>query len=131
MAIIIRLLVIALIIYLSYRFVSYLFDARRKFNAAVKSKTYHFYDDIQNVRKNFFMTLRGVIFEGEKYLNSSGDNLEVVSIFVWTEETDKLKAFTTEDFHRLEKEIQVNYPNAAIHWKIPIDHLSDSKTRIY
>lgn len=123
MAIIIRFIVLALIIYLFYRLLRYVFDPKRKFDSAVESKTYYFYDDVQNVRKNFFITLRGVIFEGEKYLGTTDDAFEVVTIFVWVEDPAKLQGFTKEDFHFLEKEIHMNYPNAEINWKNPIEQL--------
>lgn len=128
MAIIIRFIVIALIIYLFYRLLRYVFDPKRKFDAAVESKSYYFFDDIQNVRKNFFITLRGAIFEGEKYLGTTDDAFEVVSIFVWAEDPTQLQGFTKEDFHFLEKEIRMNYPNAAINWKNPIEQLMKSET---
>jgi len=128
MAIIIRFLVIALIIYLFYRLMRYVFNPKRKFDAAVGSNSYYFYDDVKNVRKNFFITLHGVIFEGEKYLGSTDDALEVVSIFVWAENPDKLKGFTKEDFHFLKKEIHLNYPKADINWKKPIEQLTKNGT---
>ena len=121
MAIIIRFLVMALIIYLFYRLMRYVFNPKRKFDAAVESKSYYFYDEVKNVRKNFFITLRGAVFEGEKYLGATDDAFEVVSIFVWAENPEKLQGLTEEDFHFLEKEIQMNYPKANINWKNPIE----------
>ncbi|TAA70467.1 sigma-w pathway protein ysdB [Planococcus salinarum] len=128
MAIIIRLLVIALIIYLVYRLVRYVFDPKRKFDAAVASRSYYFYDDVNNVRKNFFITLHGAVFEGEKYLGTTDKPFEVVSIFVWTEHPESLQDFSKEDFRFLEKEIHLKYPNADIHWKNPIELLMENGT---
>lgn len=123
MAFIIRILVIALVFYLFYRLIRYVLDPKRKLDAAVEAESYYFYDDVKNVRKNFFITLRGVVFEGEKYLGTTKDAFEVVSIFVWTEHPDKLQGFTKEDFYFLEKEILMNYPEADISWKNPIEKL--------
>lgn len=123
MAFIIRIIVIALVFYLVYRLIRYLLDPKRKLDAAVEAESYYFYDDVKNVRKNFFITLRGVVFEGEKYLGTTEDAFEVVSIFIWTENPDKLQGFTKEDFHFLEKEILMNYPDADISWKNPIEKL--------
>ena len=123
MAFIIRILVIALVFYLFYRLIRYVLDPKRKLDAAVEAESYYFYDDVKNVRKNFFITLRGVVFEGEKYLGTTEDAFEVVSIFVWTENPDKLQGFTKEDFYFLEKEILMNYPEADISWKNPIEKL--------
>ncbi|GKW46748.1 sigma-w pathway protein ysdB [Planococcus sp. NCCP-2050] len=123
MAFFIRLIVIALIIYLFYRLIRYVVDPKRKLDAAIEANTYYFYDDVKNVRKNFFITLRGAVFEGEKYLGTTEDAFEVVSIFVWAENPDMLQGFTREDFYFLEKEIQMNYPAAKINWKNPIEQL--------
>jgi len=123
MAFLIRLIIIALIIYMFYRLLKFIFDPKRKLDAALESSTYYFYDDVRNVRKNFFIALRGVQFEGEKYLGTTKDAFDVVSIFVWTETPDKLIGFTKEDFQFLEKEIHMNYPDADISWKSPIEQL--------
>lgn len=123
MAFFIRLIVIVLIIYLFYRLIRYVVDPKRKLDAAIEANTYYFYDDVKNVRKNFFITLRGAVFEGEKYLGTTEDAFEVVSIFVWAENPDMLQGFTKEDFYFLEKEIQMNYPAAKINWKNPIEQL--------
>lgn len=123
MAFLIRLIIIALIIYMFYRLLKFIFDPKRKLDAALESGTYYFHDDVRNVRKNFFIALRGVQFEGEKYLGTTKDAFDVVSIFVWTETPDKLIGFTKEDFHFLEKEIHMNYPDADISWKSPIEQL--------
>ncbi len=123
MAFLIRLIMIALIIYLFYRLIKYIFDPKRKLDAALENGTYYFYDDVRNVRKNFFIALRGVRFEGEKYLGTTQESFDVVSIFVWTETPDKLIGFTREDFLFMEKEISMNYPDADISWKSPIEQL--------
>ncbi|MTD29608.1 sigma-w pathway protein ysdB [Planomicrobium sp. YIM 101495] len=123
MAFIIRLLVIALVIYLFYRLIRFIFDPKRKLDAAIEASSYYFYDDVSNVRKNFFITLRGVLFEGEKYLGTTEESFEVVSIFVWVENPDQLQGFSREDFLFLEKEIHMNYPDAQIDWQNPIEKL--------
>ncbi|MGK7377966.1 sigma-w pathway protein ysdB [Planococcus sp. 1R117A] len=123
MAFLIRLIVIAIILYLIYRLFRYLLDPTRKFDAAVKNGAYYFYDDVNNVRKNFFITMRGVVFEGEKYIGATEEAFEVASIFVWVENPEKLHGFTKDDFYFLEKEIRMHYPKAQINWKNPIEQL--------
>lgn len=123
MAFLIRFIVLALIIYLFYRLIRYVVDPKRKLDSALESGSYYFLDDVKNVQKNFFITLRGVLFEGEKYLGTTEQSFEVVSIFVWVENPDHLQGFTKEDFHFLEKEILMNYPEARISWKNPIEQL--------
>lgn len=123
MAFLIRIILIALVIYVCYRVLRYILDPMRKLYAAVENGSYYFYDDVNNVRKNFFIAMRGVVFEGEKYSGTTEDPSEVVSIFVWTENPDKLQGFTKEDFYQLEKEIALHYPNAQINWKNPIEQI--------
>lgn len=125
---IIRFLIIALIIYLFYKGVRFLTDPKRKLDEAYEKGEYYFYDDVKNVRKNFFISYKGALFEGEKYLGTTKNAFEVVSIFVWVHDTMKLQGLTKEDFLYLEKEIQLNYPKAKINWKNPIEQLMKNET---
>lgn len=122
-----RLLIIALIIYVFYKILRYLFDPKRKLDEAYEKEQYYFYDDIKNVRKNFFITYKGSMFEGEKYLGTTDQAFEVVSIFVWAKDPAKLQGFTKEDFRFLQNEIKMNYPSAEINWKSPIEQLMKEK----
>ena len=123
MALLIRIIIIALIIFIFYKAIKYLLDPKRKLDESYEKGQYYFYDDIKNVRKNFFISYKGALFEGEKYLGTTEDAFEVVSIFVWVHDSMKLQGLTTEDFFYLEKEILMNYPKAQINWKNPIEQL--------
>ena len=126
MALLIRIVIIMLIIYIFYRGVRYLLDPKRKLDEAYEQGQYYFYDDVKNVRKNFFISYNGALFEGEKYLGTTNNAFEVVSIFVFVHDPMKLQGFSKEDFYYLEKEIKMNYPNASISWKNPIEKLMNS-----
>ena len=121
--ILIRFLVLALVVYLFYRGITYLMDPKRKLDDAYEKGLYYFYDDVKNVRKNFFISYKGALFEGEKYLGTTDHAFEVVSIFVWAKDTMKLQGFTRDDFLFLEKEILMNCADANISWKNPIEQL--------
>lgn len=123
MALLIRFLIIILIIYLFYRGIRYLTDPKRKLDEAYEEERYYFYDDIKNVRKNFFITYKGALFEGEKYLGTTSNSFDVVSIFVWVKNEAKLQGLTKDDFIFLQSEILSNYPTAEISWKNPIEEL--------
>ncbi|MCZ8536243.1 sigma-w pathway protein ysdB [Paenisporosarcina quisquiliarum] len=125
--VLIRFLIIAIIVYLFYRGIVYLMDPKRKLDDAYEKGAYYFYDDVKNVRKNFFISFKGALFEGEKYLGTTGDAFEVVSIFVWVKDSMKLQGFTRDDFLFLEKEILMNYPEAEISWKNPIEKLMNNQ----
>lgn len=118
-----RFMIFALLIYLFYRFIMYVMDPKRKLDEAYEKGSYYYFDDVKNVRKNFFISYKGALFEGEKYLGTTEDAFEVVSIFVWAKDSMKLQGFTRDDFMFLEKEIQMNYPDADISWKNPIEQL--------
>lgn len=102
-------------------------DPKRKLDEAFEKGSYYYYDDVKNVRKNFFISYKGALFEGEKYLGTTEQAFEIVSIFVWAKDSMKLQGFTRDDFKFLEKEIQMNYPDADISWKNPIEQLMKSQ----
>lgn len=126
MALIIRFVIIAFIIYLFYRGIRYLMNPKRKLDEAYEEGNYFFYDDIKNARKNFFITYKGALFEGEKYLGTTNDAIDVVSIFIWVKDDAKLQGFTKDDFSFLSAEVLFNYPKAQISWKNPIEQLLNS-----
>ncbi|WP_042474783.1 hypothetical protein [Bacillus ndiopicus] len=123
MALLLRVLILVIIIYIFYKGVRYLIDPKRKLDEAYENGQYYFYDDVKNVRKNFFISYKGALFEGEKYLGTTEDAFEVISIFVFVHDTMKLQGLTKSDFLYLEKEIKMSYPNAKISWKNPIENL--------
>lgn len=118
-----RIIIIVVIIYIFYKAFRYLMDPKRKLDEAYEKGQYYFYDDVKNVRKNFFISYKGALFEGEKYLGTTEDAFDVVSIFVWVHDSMKLQGLTKDDFLFLEKEIKMNYPKAEINWKGPIEKL--------
>ncbi|MGE7949560.1 sigma-w pathway protein ysdB [Lysinibacillus sp. NPDC093688] len=119
----IRLAVITLIIYVFYKAIRYITDPKRKLDEAYEKGQYYFYDDVKNVRKNFFISYKGALFEGEKYLGTTEDAFEVVTIFVGARDAATLQGFMKRDFEYLQQEILLNYPNAKINWKQPIEKL--------
>ena len=123
MAVFIRLFVIVAVIFLFYKIVRYVLDPKRKLDESYEKGLYYFYDDVKNVRKNFFITYKGALFEGEKYLGTTEDAFEVISIFVNVHQTAELQGLTKQDFIFLENEIFMNYPNAKIDWVGPIQQL--------
>jgi hypothetical protein len=125
MVLLIRLIIIAFIIYLFYRGIRYLMDPKRKLDDAYAEEKYFLYDEVKNVRKNFFLSYKGAMFEGEKYLGTTDDSVDVISIFVWVKDETKLQGFTKADFNFLSSKILSNYPKATISWKNPIEQLME------
>lgn len=115
-----RLLLLALIIFLIYTAIKYLLNPKRKLELAHEQKRYYFFDDENNVHKNFLVTYKGVLFEGEKYLGTTSNSFDVVSIFVWPHKVTALKGLVKDDFLFIEKKITERYPSAQIDWKSPV-----------
>ncbi|WP_273126696.1 sigma-w pathway protein ysdB [Metabacillus sp. HB246100] len=126
--ILLRLLLIILILFLIYSGFKYLFNPKRKLELAHEQKQFYFLDDKDNVRKNFSLTYRGVLFEGEKYLGTTTNSFEVVSIFIWAKSTSKLQGLSLEDFVYIEEKVKQHYPYAKVDWKSPIKELLVKKS---
>lgn len=118
-----RLFLLIAVGILLYSVARYLTDPRRKLERAHRNEDFYVLDDSDNVRKNIFFTVRGAMFEGEKFLGTTEHSVEVTSIAVQTEDLDKLQGMTSQDFHAIEKELTVRYPKAEIEWRPPISNI--------
>ncbi|WP_084783341.1 sigma-w pathway protein ysdB [Bacillus dakarensis] len=116
----IRFLLFAVIIFLIYSAIKYLLNPKRKLELAHEQKQFYFLDYKNDVRKNFHLTYKGVLFEGEKYLGTTENAFEVVSVFIWPQRVEALNGLVREDFEFIEKKVLELYPNAKIDWKSPI-----------
>ncbi|TDL82054.1 sigma-w pathway protein ysdB [Peribacillus frigoritolerans] len=121
--ILLRLLLLALIVFVLYSLVKYVLNPKRKLELAQEQKEYFLLDDRNNVRKNFLLTYKGVLFEGEKYLGTTDRAFEVVSIFMWTGSPSKLQGLSLSDFEFVEEKVREQYPHAALDWKSPVKEL--------
>ncbi|WP_338470459.1 sigma-w pathway protein ysdB [Niallia sp. XMNu-256] len=117
---VIRLILLVIILFAIYRIILYLSHPRRKLELAREQQRYYFYDDPTNVRKNFLLTYKGVLFEGEKYLDPIKKSFNVVSISMIPQQVIDLSSFIQDDFHLIEQKIHEQYPNAIIDWKSPV-----------
>lgn len=108
---ILRLIFIALILYLFLRF---FLHSSAKLALARKRKTFYLTDDPKNVHRNILLTFKGGVFEGEKYLGTNERASEVVTISLWSHEKTEL---THEEISFIEQKINERYPSAVIDWK--------------
>lgn len=129
MVILYRFLFIALIVFLIYSAVRYLLHPKRKLELAHEQKKFYFLDDTNNVRKNFLLTYKGVLFEGEKYLGTTTDSFDIVSIFIFPKNVNSLKGLTKNDFRTIEQHILQHYPTAKLDWKSPIKEFLENEDR--
>lgn len=123
MVILFRILLLAALLFLVYTMVQLAKDPKRQFNTAVEHRSFYFEDNEDNPKRNFFITYKGAIFEGEKYVGATEESFEVVSITVSAKEPDRLTGMEREDLYFLEKEILTRYPHASIEWKYPMKTL--------
>ncbi|WP_138415402.1 sigma-w pathway protein ysdB [Aquibacillus sediminis] len=118
-----RLLLLIAIIFLFYSAYKYLMNPKRKLEVAREKKAFYFHDDPDNVKKNFLMTYKGFLFEGEKYLGTTEDAFDVVNISVHAKHPGQLKGLERADLYFLEEEILIRYPYAKVDWKYPMNKL--------
>ncbi|MDQ0197045.1 sigma-w pathway protein ysdB [Neobacillus ginsengisoli] len=117
-----RIVLLSFIIFFFYFTLKPFFTSNRRFETARRQKRFLLLDN-EDVRKNFLLTYKGVVFAGEKYLGATDDTFDVVSISIWPQNTSSLKGLVKEDFNFMEKKIHVHYPKAEIIWKIPVNEL--------
>ncbi|MGM9927893.1 MAG: sigma-w pathway protein ysdB [Bacillus sp. (in: firmicutes)] len=113
----IRILVVALLIILLATLMKFIMNPKRKLHKAQMNGTLYFLDDQKNVRNNFFITYKGLLFQGEKYTDKQNQKEEVQSIFIWSDSSSESHQLHPEERHLLEKTIRSSYPKAQIHWK--------------
>jgi hypothetical protein len=118
--ILLRLLLLVLIVFVLYSLAKYVLNPKRKLELAQEKKQFFLLDERDNVRKNFLLTYKGVLFEGEKYLGTTDQAFEVVSIFIWTGSLSKLQGLSLSDFEFVEEKVRERYPHAALDWKSPV-----------
>ena len=107
------MLYLSIILALLYITLNYINKPLRKLKAAQKKKAFYLLDD-NDVRRNFFITYKGLLFEGEKYPNH---NDEVESIFIWLHHNNDWDLLGKEDILEIEKRISRHYPETRIDWK--------------
>ncbi|WP_026701431.1 hypothetical protein [Salibacterium aidingense] len=120
MALLLRALIVIALIILIYAIIKYILNPKRKLELAHEKKNFYFLDEPKNVRKNFLITYKGVMFEGEKYLGTTEKAFDIISVAIWVKNKDRLQGLQLRDFTFLEQEIRHTYPHAEIEWKSPI-----------
>lgn len=118
-----RILLLIAIILLVYTFYQYYQNPNRKLQIAKANNDFYFLDDPGNSKKNLRFVYKGCSFEGEKYLGTTEQAFEVVTIHIFVHEPMELRGLTREDLYFLESEILIRYPYSKIEWKHPINKL--------
>lgn len=120
MVIIFRLMFLLAILIVVYSIVKYFFHPLRKLEKAHSHQQFFFLDDPKDVRKNFSLTYKGVMFEGEKYMGATESSFDIVTIYIWTKDYNALQRLGRDDFQYIEEDIKTRYPKANVEWKSPI-----------
>jgi hypothetical protein len=119
-AFMLRALLFLAVLFLACYGLRSLLHPKRKLKTAQKKRQTYFLDDAGNARKNFLLTHKGALFEGEKHPGTPADALTVTRILVWLRDPAQVNSLTTEDLMELEQLIRKHYPAAHIEWKQPI-----------
>src|SRR5213080_161818 len=93
-----RLILLIFIIFFFYMVGRSLFTTDRKLESARNQKRFLLIDH-EDVRRNFKLTYKGAVFSGEKYIGTTDDTFDVVSISLWSQNSSTLKGFVKEDFY--------------------------------
>ncbi|GGM26831.1 sigma-w pathway protein YsdB [Paraliobacillus quinghaiensis] len=118
-----RFLIFIAIIFMLYSAYKYIINPKRKLEVAKDKKVFYFLDESDNIKKNFLMTYKGILFEGEKYLGTTENSFDVINISVSARHPSELKGLERDDLYFLEEEILIRYPYATVEWKNPINKL--------
>ena len=114
-----RFILLFLLFFIVYLGIKSFFNSSRKLKTARKHHRFYLLDD-EDIRKNFFVTYKGVVFIGEKYIGANENRSDVRSIFISPQQTIALKGLIKDDFAYLAEKIREKYPNAEIYWKSPV-----------
>jgi hypothetical protein len=121
-----RVVLLLMIFFILYLVIRTIFTPNRKIETARKHKRFLLLDN-DDVVKNFQVTYNGALFTGEKYLGTTHNSIDVVSITIWPQSTTSLKGLSKDDFYFIEKKILEKYPVAKINWKSPIHEFLQQK----
>nr|WP_173918736.1 sigma-w pathway protein ysdB [Halobacillus sp. Marseille-Q1614] len=124
MIILLRILLLAAIVLIIYTTIQFMMNPRRKLDKAHEQRDYYMLDDADNIKQNFLITYKGMMFEGEKYLGTTDDSFEVLTIYVSACQPEKLKGLERNDLYFMEEKILQRYPFTKIEWKYPINRLN-------
>ncbi|MDQ0215463.1 cbb3-type cytochrome oxidase subunit 3 [Oikeobacillus pervagus] len=114
MIVLIRGFILILLIYLAYNIIKYITHPKRRFEYARRRHQLYLLDEKDQIQKNFLLTYKGMVFEGEKFTNPSS-RPQVVSIFIWPHQESTI--IPSHEVKILEQHILQQYPNAHIDWK--------------
>ena len=99
---VLRIVLLALLIYFIYMCVKFYANPKRRLRLAQSKENFILLTNRKHA-KNLQLTYKGVLFEGEKHIPSKDHPLFIHTIFVWTENPEKLNRFSAGDFEEVEK----------------------------
>lgn len=124
MALILKIAIVMTIIFFFYKTAKRFLNPTRKLYSSQKHKQFFLLDERHNARKNFSLTYKGLLFEGEKYLRNRNDLESVSSILISAASPADANSVTKEDLLFIEEQIKLHYPEAEVDWEEPLQGLS-------
>lgn len=123
MALILQIAIIFTIFYFLYKGVKRFLHPARKLRSSQKHKQFFLLDEKHNARKNFTLTYKGFLFEGEKYLRDGEDTESVNSILISAVSPADAESLTQADLFYIEEQVKQHYPEAEVEWEEPLQTL--------
>lgn len=123
MALILKIAIIFTIFYFLYKGAKRFLHPARKLQSSRKHKQFFLLDEKHNARKNFTLTYKGLLFEGEKYSRNEEDSEAICSIFISADSPANTDSLTQADLLYMEEQIKQHYPEAEVEWEEPLQSL--------
>jgi cbb3-type cytochrome oxidase subunit 3 len=127
MVILIRFIFFCLILLLGYLILKYVLNPKRKLEMAQQNGQLYLLDEANNIRRNLLITLKGAVFEGEKYMGTADDAFRIIHIKLWPKNKDQLHGLSKNDFMEMERLIFERYPYSTLEWTSPVKDLFHDK----
>ena len=124
MALILKMAIMITIIFFLYSGIKRFLSPRHKLYSFQKHQQFYLLDERHNAHKNFTLTYRGLLFEGEKYLQDKNDPESVSSILISTSSSAEADYLTRDDLLYIEEQVKLHYPEAEIEWEESLQDLS-------
>ena len=124
MTLILKMAMMITIIFFLYSGTKRFLSPWRKLYSSQKHQQCYLLDERHNAHKNFTLTYKGLLFEGEKYLRDKNDPESVSSILISTASSADADSLTRDDFLYIKEQVKLHYPEAEIEWEESLQDLS-------
>ena len=120
MVLILKMALLSTIIFFLYKGIKQFLSPQCKLYSSQKHNQFFLLDERHNARKNFTLTYKGLLFEGEKYLRNGNDPESVCSILISAASPTDAACVTKDELLYIQEQINLHYPEAEVDWEEPL-----------